>query len=119
MELQFYLLRALRQRKITQQDFAKSVGIDSARMSRIVNGKELVDEQELSKFADALDMTVEELTGEPLSFDTSLEEIREKMMQLPQWPMNYYGYRGHREVCLVAFSILDELRAIHKLLESC
>ena len=61
MNVNFELLRAIRERGLRQKDFAKMVGDHPSVVSRIVNGVWNADEPRKVRYAKALDRNPEEL----------------------------------------------------------
>jgi plasmid maintenance system antidote protein VapI len=59
-----FLWRAIRKKFRTQYAFAAHIGVSTGWVSLIVNGVHKLDDKEKSRWAEALDSTVEELFGD-------------------------------------------------------
>ncbi len=64
MEPNLKLLMAIREKGMRQVDFAKEVGDHFTTISRVVNGREILDDRKKAKYAKALGKSVPELFGE-------------------------------------------------------
>jgi transcriptional regulator with XRE-family HTH domain len=61
MNVNFYLKSLIRQKFITQEDFAQQLGEDSSLVSKVVNNRRQLPPEKQERWAEALGVNTEEL----------------------------------------------------------
>jgi transcriptional regulator with XRE-family HTH domain len=61
VEINFRLWQAIKEKGYKQKDFAKLIGVDNSVVSRVVNGRMNLSDEEKERWAKALEKTVKEV----------------------------------------------------------